>query len=302
MKLLNFGSLNYDYVYRVAHIARPGETIASAQMQTFPGGKGLNQSIALARAGMNVSHAGMVGEEGDELLQICADNGICTDYIRKISGKSGHTIIQVDDEAQNSIILYGGSNQCITREFADEVLSHFSKGDYLLLQNEISELPYIIEQAAKIGMKIVLNPSPYNGKIELCDLSRISCFLLNEIEGEQITGEHEPGMILGQMQKKYPQSAVVLTLGEKGAVYAKDEYLCKQGVFRVNPVDTTAAGDTFTGYFVAAVLSGEPIEKALRLASKAAAVTVMRQGAATGIPTREEVDAMDFDSLEMPFE
>ena len=182
MKVLNFGSLNLDYVYSVDHMVTPGETLASYGMNVFCGGKGLNQSIALAKAGVTVYHAGMIGEEGDILLETCRDGGVKADYIRKIEGRSGHTIIQVDKTGQNCILLYGGANQSITKEYVDEVLAHFEKGDILLLQNEVNMLDYIIDSAYEKGLMIILNPSPYNSALDTCDFNKISMFLLNEIE------------------------------------------------------------------------------------------------------------------------
>ena len=179
MKVLNIGSLNIDYVYKVSHIVRGGETILSDSMQTFCGGKGLNQSIALAKAGVNVYHAGMIGEEGEMLLDACKKYGVKTDLIKKIKGKSGHTIIQVDKNAQNCIILYGGANQMLTRDMIRESISQFEKGDILLLQNEVNDLAYIIDMAAEKGLFIVLNPSPFNDKLKECDLTKISMFLLS---------------------------------------------------------------------------------------------------------------------------
>lgn len=183
MKVLNFGSLNLDYVYSVDHMVAEGETLAAGGMNTFCGGKGLNQSIALAKAGVPVYHAGLIGEEGKSLLDACRENGVHTDFIRKIPGKSGHTIIQVDKSGQNCILLYGGANRSMTREFIDEVLSHFEKGDYLLLQNEVNLVDYMVDQAYEKGMEIILNPSPFDRNLEACNLSKISLFLMNEIEG-----------------------------------------------------------------------------------------------------------------------
>ena len=140
MKVLNFGSLNYDYVYEVDHAVMPGETIDSTKMEVFCGGKGLNQSIALARAGVPVYHAGQVGEDGQMFLDICAQSKVDTSYIRQSSGKSGHTIIQLDKNGQNCILLYGGSNRGITKDLVDEVLGHFEKEDIILLQNEINQI------------------------------------------------------------------------------------------------------------------------------------------------------------------
>lgn len=289
MKVLNFGSLNLDYVYSVDHMVVPGETLASFGMDIFCGGKGLNQSIALARAGVSVYHAGMVGEDGGELLKACEEGGVKTDYIRTIPGKSGHTIIQVDKEGQNCILLYGGANQRITKEYVDEVLAHFEKGDILLLQNEVNLLDYIIDRAYEQGMMIVLNPSPYDSALDACDFSKISMFLLNEIEGEQVTGKTDAEKILEKLKTIYPNAKVVLTLGGNGAVYQYKDEQYRQGIYRVKVVDTTAAGDTFTGYFISSVIQGLPVPEGLSLAAKASAIAVSRQGATTSIPLREEV-------------
>lgn len=289
MKILNFGSLNLDYVYSVDHMVTPGETLASFGMDIFCGGKGLNQSIALARAGVSVYHAGMVGEEGGELLKACEEGGVKTDYIRTIPGKSGHTIIQVDKEGQNCILLYGGANRRITKKYVDEVLSYFGKGDILLLQNEVNLLDYIIERAYERGMMIILNPSPYDSALDACDFSKISMFLLNEIEGEQVTGEADTEVMLEKLKAIYPNAKVVLTLGGNGSVYQYKDEQHRQGIYRVKVVDTTAAGDTFTGYFISSVIQGLPVPEGLALAAKASAMAVSRQGATDSIPLREEV-------------
>ncbi|MBA4699395.1 MAG: ribokinase [Ruminococcus sp.] len=289
MKVLNFGSLNLDYVYSVDHMVAPGETLASFGMDIFCGGKGLNQSIALARAGVSVYHAGMVGEEGGVLLKACEEGGVKIGYIRTIPGKSGHTIIQVDKEGQNCILLYGGANRRITKEYVDEVLAHFEKGDILLLQNEVNLLDYIIDQAYERGMMIILNPSPYDSALDACDFGKISMFLLNEIEGEQVTGETDTERMLEKLKTLYPNAKVVLTLGGNGAVYQYKDEQYRQGIYRVKVVDTTAAGDTFTGYFISSVIQGLPVQDGLSLASKASAIAVSRQGATASIPLRKEV-------------
>ena len=289
MKVLNFGSLNLDYVYSVDHMVTPGETLASYGMSVFCGGKGLNQSIALAKAGVSGYHAGMVGEEGGALLEACKEGGVKTDFIKTIPGKSGHTIIQVDKEGQNCILLFGGANRSITKEYVDEVLSHFEKGDILLLQNEVNLLDYIIDRAYETGMMIILNPSPYDSALDACDFSKISMFLLNEVEGGQVTGEKETDAILEKLKEIYPDAKVVLTLGGEGSVYQYKDEQYRQGIYPVKAVDTTAAGDTFTGYFISSVLEGLPVPEGLKLAAKASAIAVSRQGATASIPLREEV-------------
>ena len=290
MKVLNFGSLNVDYVYQMESILIPGETQASKERNVFSGGKGLNQSIALAKAGIPVYHAGMIGEGGDILLETCRENGVNTEFIRKIDAPSGHTMIQVDKNGQNCILLFGGSNRMITREFVDEVLGKFEKGDIILLQNEINELDYIIDKAYEKGMMIILNPSPYDNALDACDLSKVSLFLVNEIEGFQITGEKEPEKILEKIKTIYPHAKIVLTLGGEGSVYQDETGIYHQGIFKVKAVDTTAAGDTFTGYFISSILDGMPVQEGLELAAKASAIAVSRPGATASIPLREEVE------------
>lgn len=290
MKVLNMGSLNYDYVYRVKHIVQGGETISSDHMETFCGGKGLNQSIAMAKAGVLVYHAGMIGEEGNLFLDVCQKNGVDTTYIKEIEGKSGHTIIQVDEEAQNCIILYGGANLKLTKEYIDKVIDNFEEGDYIILQNEVNELDYIIERAYEKGMIIVLNPSPFNEKIKKCDLKKVSIFMINEIEGEQITGEKEPDKILLLLKKNYPKAKVVLTLGNKGSIYQDQDFFVKQDIVKVKAIDTTAAGDTFTGYFIASQIEDKAIEDTMKLCAKASSIAVSRMGATDSIPFRNEVE------------
>lgn len=289
MKVLNFGSLNLDYVYHMKSILIPGETQASHDRQIFCGGKGLNQSIALAKAGIPVYHAGMIGEEGDILLKTCRENGVNTQFIKKIDGPGGHTVIQVDENGQNCILLFGGANRSITREFADEVLAFFEEGDMILLQNEINELDYIIDRAYDRKMMIVLNPSPYDSALDRCDLAKVSLFLVNEIEGCQITGEKDPDKILMKIRELYPSAKVVLTLGGSGSVYQDENGICRQGIYKVKAVDTTAAGDTFTGYFISSLIDGLPVPEGLKLAAKASAIAVSRPGATASIPLREEV-------------
>lgn len=290
MKVLNFGSMNYDYVYQVDHILTEGETSAAFSMERHLGGKGLNQSIALAKAGIPVMHAGLIGEDGQAILDLCKKYGVDTSYVRQISGKCGHTIIQVDSHAQNSILLYGGSNRMQTTAYMDEVLQSFQQGDYLLLQNEINHLDYLIDRAFDAGMKIILNPSPFDEALYQCDLTKIDCFILNEIEGEGMTKQKDKQEILDALRRQYPFAQIVLTLGEQGSCYQNQETRIFQTAYSVHAIDTTAAGDTFTGYFIAGLLEGRPPEQILDRCARAAAIAVSRKGAADSIPFRNEVD------------
>lgn len=289
MKVLNFGSLNYDYVYIVDHISLPGETLSSKSRKVYSGGKGLNQSVALARAGIHVFHAGTVGSDGDMLETVCINNGVDISLLRRIDGVSGHAVIQVDKKGQNSILLYGGANVRQTKDYVDKVLSHFKEGDIILLQNEINLLDYIIAKSHERKLKIILNPSPYNEKLLKCNLDKVSVFILNEIEGKCLTGESNPENILTKFREKYPNAEVVLTLGDKGAYYMKGQEVYFQKAFKVSPVDTTGAGDTFTGYFVSGMIKGLPAAENLKRSAKAAAIAVLRYGATASIPKSDEV-------------
>ena len=289
MKVLNIGSMNLDLVYSVDHIVQPGETEASFAMDTFLGGKGLNQSMALAKAGVEVYQGGMIGEDGQVFLDACSQYGVKADYIRTVPGKSGHAVIQRDKNAQNCILLYGGANQMLTEEYVDSVLADFGAGDILLLQNEVNQMPYIVEKAYEKGLQIALNPSPFNEKLDAVDMGKISIFLLNEVEGNQVTGLTEPDEIIAEMLKRFPKAKIVLTLGKDGAVYADAEQKHFQPVFPVQAVDTTAAGDTFTGYFLAGLLDGMPVPEILKMSAKASSIAVTREGAVPSIPYRNEV-------------
>ncbi len=289
MRVLCFGSLNLDKVYKVEHFVKPGETLASLGLSLFCGGKGLNQSIALACAGCPVSMAGKVGKDGDMLIERLKEKGVDTSYVQKTGGESGHAVIQVDAGGQNSILLFGGANREIDEAFIDEVLSGFEAGDFLLLQNEISGMPYIMSQAKKRGMVIVLNPSPMDDSLKKSGLDNVDWFLLNEIEGEQLTGESEPQQICEALHKMYPKSKTLLTLGEKGSVCYDGKNYTTQAVYPTKVVDTTAAGDTYTGYFLAGLLRGKPIPEIMDMASRACSITVSREGASDSIPKMSEV-------------
>jgi len=291
MKVLNYGSLNIDHVYQVDQIVQPGQTIDSYGVNVFPGGKGMNQSIAIARAGCRVYHAGNIGADGQFMKELLEEAGADCTWLRTVDVGTGSTFIQVDSNGQNCIVLNGGANRANTREYVDQVLADFGEGDLILLQNEINEVGYIIEKAYEKGMIVVVNPSPMNEKILACDLGKVSMFLMNEDEGMAITGKQEPADILAAMAEMYPKAQTVLTLGSKGSVYQGNGRTIEQKAFRVKAVDTTAAGDTFTGYLLAGMARGEDMAKCLEEGSKASAIAVTREGATTSIPVLAEVQA-----------
>lgn len=296
MKVLNYGSLNIDFVYSVAHFVRSGETISSQKMEIFAGGKGLNQSIALAKSGVETWHAGAVGEDGTFLIDLLKEAGVHTELIAHLPGRNGHAVIQREPAGQNCILLFGGTNQQNTKERVRRVLEPFGAGDYLVLQNEINEIGCIMECAHEKGMTIVLNPSPMDEKIQTYPLPYVDYFLLNEVEACELCGcqqDTPPEELLAAVAARFPDSKIVLTLGEKGSFYRDDSRCIHQPVIHVPVVDTTAAGDTFSGFFIGGIMRGEEPERAMEEAAKAAALAVSRAGAAPSIPDRREIETME---------
>lgn len=296
MKILSFGSLNIDYVYSVPHFVKKGETLSAKELNVYTGGKGLNQSIALARAGVETYQEGAIGTDGMFLLEQLKEAGVKTDLVKILDDvRTGNAIIQNDDEGDNCIVLFGGANQAITKEQVDEVFKDFTNEDYLLIQNEINELSYIVEKAKEEGMKIILNPSPMNEKIMKLPLDQIDYFILNEIEAMQILEMDKPEEIDGKyiaslLHERFKDATIVLTLGSEGSVCISDDEYVEQSIYKVKAIDTTAAGDTYTGYFIAGILNGKTIKESMDIASKASAIAVTRQGAAPSIPVLEEVE------------
>lgn len=292
MRILNFGSLNLDKVYTVSHFVRPGETLSAEKVETFCGGKGLNQSIALARAGAEVCHAGCVGAaDGGMLLEQLQEDGVDISLIRRLpDAPTGHAVIQVDASGENCILLFGGANQAVTREQIDDALSRFAPGDLLLLQNEISGLEYLISAAAARGMVIALNPSPMTRELQKLPLEKVTYFILNEGEAADLCGgETKEEACLDAMLRRWPDSRIVLTLGARGSIYRDKESAVRQKSYPVQVTDTTAAGDTFTGFFLAGIAAGRPVSQTMDEAARAAAVAIRRKGAAPSIPRRDEV-------------
>lgn len=290
MKFLNFGSLNLDYVYSVPHFVQAGETLSATKREIFPGGKGLNQSIALSRAGGQVYHAGGVGaEDGQLLLELLSENAVDVSAVKQVSIPTGHAMIQVETGGQNCILIFGGANKAMEPEQIKETISAFSSGDVLVLQNEVNGLELMMREAKKIGMKIAFNPSPIDETISQLPLELVDIFLVNEIEAEALSGCGAGDGQMLAMQKKYPGAEILITLGSKGSLYGGSCGIVPCGTYQAKVVDTTAAGDTFTGYFLTALLSGIHPGDAMKRAAKAAALAVSQKGASPSIPTAANV-------------
>ena len=292
MKILDFGSINIDRVYGVDHFVRPGETISALDYARFPGGKGFNQSTALARAGATVCHAGCIGEDGLWLRDELEHDGVDVHLIRVADAPTGHAVIQVDASGQNCIVICGGANRLLDAADVRAALAGFGRDDVILLQNETTMVGEAISAAAAKGLEVVFNPAPMDPAVLELPLDKVSLFIVNEVEAEGLCGcrDDDPHAVLDALAGKFPGAGFVVTLGERGAAAripgAAEVFVPAR---RTPVVDTTAAGDTFTGYFLAERQRGASVKTAMEIATAAAAVCVSRKGAATSIPGRAEL-------------
>ena len=295
MAIYNFGSINVDHLYQVDHFVRPGETMASASYQCFLGGKGANQSVALAKAHADVKHVGAVHMNDHAVLQQLADLGVNTNLIARLEVPMGHAIIQLKKDAENAIILFQGANHALTEKQVDQVCNLASQGDWVLLQNETNQIEYIIKQANAHGLKVAFNPAPMNAVLAKKVLKLVDLLILNEVEAMDLLGAHNIDMATELLPKTYPDLSVLMMLGKAGVRYSskRDETGKTDSIFAnafaVDAVDTTAAGDTFIGYYLASLMANENAVDAMTRACAASALCVTRIGATSAIPTADEV-------------
>jgi len=290
-ELVNFGSLCIDNVYSVPSIARPGETVTALEQTRFAGGKGLNQSIAAARAGCAVAHVGCVGDDGRLLVETLAEAGVDTAGIRSIvGGRSGHAVVQVDAAGSNAIVIVGGANRLTDASDSRRALSLVAHDGWLLLQNEINDIEDVLVAARAQGTRVAMNLAPTDGRESTYDLGALDLLVVNVLEAAALTGETQPERAVDAIAARHPTLDLVVTRGHEGLHYGRGAERLRLGAFRVNAVDETAAGDAFTGFLLAAWIHGAPRLDALVRASAAGALAVTRAGAAPSIPTSSEVD------------
>jgi ribokinase len=292
MKFLVFGSLNIDLIFSVDHIVCPGETINSSALERSAGGKGANQAAALAKAGMEVYMAGKIGHDGDFLLELLQSYGVRTNHIMHWEGATGQALIQVDKTGQNSIVLYGGGNAALKDSEVPAIISAFSAGDIVLLQNEIPVSAAVMRTARERGMKVCLNPSPFDERITELPLELADILFVNEIEAAGLTGlpaSQDFETVLEKLAGRFPKTEIILTAGREGAFYALGTLRARGNIVDLPVADTTGAGDTFSGFFLAARERGRDVTESLRLACKASSIAVSRKGAMASMPFAGEV-------------
>ncbi len=289
-RVFNFGSINIDHVYQMPRLARPGETISSTGYARGAGGKGFNQSVAVARAGAQVSHIGFIGEDGVWLRDFLSAEGVDCSGVGIAADATGHAIIQVLPDGENCIFLHAGANHCATRESVRAALQGAQPGDWFLCQNETSDVAASLEEARRIGLKTALNAAPALETACSSILHNVDLLVVNESEAAALGGLPSPAASVAKLRSDFPVLGIVLTLGAEGAIWSGPGIEESTPAVPTDVVDTTAAGDTFTGYLLAALLQGCNPHKAMALANRAASITVSRPGAAASIPLLREVE------------
>ncbi|MCG6111134.1 MAG: ribokinase [Paracoccus sp.] len=285
MAIWNLGSINIDQVYRLDSLPRPGETLASRGYAQGLGGKGANQSVAAARAGATTHHLGAMGTGDDWVRDRLAQAGVDMGQVACLDDQAtGHAIILLDADAENAIVIHPGANRAIDEAALTDALSALSPSDTLLIQNETNGQVAAAQAAQARGARVIYSAAPFDLESVRAVLPHVSILAMNEGEAQQLFAG-----IPGDL----PVQGLLITRGAEGAEYRDltTGQVHSQSSFRVTPVDTTGAGDTFAGYFAAALDAGSDVAAALRLASGAAAVKVTRAGAGDAIPTRAEVEA-----------
>ena len=290
MTIWNLGSINADHVYSVPHIPTPGETLAATALSRGLGGKGANMSVAAARAGARVAHLGAVGADGGWMVERLRDHGVDCTHVQRRDGPSGHAIIAVDAQAENAITLWPGANRDIDLDAVKQALDRGVSGDLLVTQNETTGQVEAAALARARGLTVAYAAAPFEAGAVRAVLPHLDILVLNEVEARQLSEA------LGTPVEDLPVPHVVVTLGAQGCDWIDTASGTRHHVDapRVAAVDTTGAGDTFTGYLLAGLSEGLQMPEALTLASRAGALKVGRHGAADAIPSREEVERAAF--------
>lgn len=296
-KIIVIGSSNVDMVVRTSHLSAPGETILGGEFFMNQGGKGANQAVAIKRLGGNLIFMAKLGNDvlGRQSVGYFKKEGIDTRYIAlDEDSASGVALISVDDHAENSIVVASGANMLLNEQDVDKMLEEMCEGDILLMQLEIplQTVEYAARKAFGKGVKVVLNPAPARSLPK--ELFRhLYMVTPNRIEAEMLTGikianDADVEKVAEEICAMGVKN-VIITLGSKGCLIREEGVSYRIDAFKVAPVDTTAAGDTFNGALCVGLSEGMDLKQAAVMASKASSIAVTRMGAQSSIPYREEL-------------
>lgn len=288
-RIHNLGSVNIDHVYELPHFVCPGETLASSLYSRGVGGKGFNQSLALRRAGAGVCHIGRIGTDGGWLRVMLEAEGVDCAGLSTSNEATGHAVIQVVPGGENAIVLHAGANGDISDGHVANALASARAGDWFLCQNETSSVAASLRIAREAGLRTAYNAAPAAPDISRACLEDVDFLFVNETEVAALAGKGEAKTAAEQIRADHPHLTVVLTLGSAGSMWIGAGYTLHVPASPCEVVDTTAAGDTFTGYCLAALMRGEVPSDALLFASRAASFCVSRHGAAASIPHMHEL-------------
>ena len=285
MAIWNLGSINADFVYAVPRIPAPGETLSSSNRQMFLGGKGTNMSVAAARAAAHVNHIGAIGPDGRWAVERLLEYGVDTRNIAEIETETAQAIIMVTPDGENAIVLHPGANAEIPQATLQTAMAEAQTGDWLVIQNETNLQRTAAALGKKMGLQVAYAAAPFDAERVQAVLPHLDFLILNAVEAEQLREA------TGQSPADLPIGDVIITLGADGADwYGKNEVKHFDAI-KVDPVDTTGAGDTFTGYVLAGLDRGMPMGQAIGQAMRAGALMVTRHGTADVIPELAEVQA-----------
>lgn len=286
----NLGSINIDMIFRVPHLPAPGETLAATGFSQGLGGKGANMSVASARAGSRVVHIGAVGDDGRWAIDRLLEYGVEVPHIARVSAPTGSASIYVDDAGENSIVLNAGANWMISKQMIGAALSVASAGDYLLVQNETNQQRYAVETAKTLGLRVLYAAAPFDVDAVRAVLHHVDILVLNAIEAEQLVS----GM--GKDLTELPTPDIIVTLGADGCKWISNTSKKTQmfDAYPVNVVDTTGAGDTFTGFFLSGLDRKMTIADSIDMGLRAGALMVARHGTAEVIPDLKEIQDHSF--------
>ncbi|WP_010141486.1 ribokinase [Oceanicola sp. S124] len=285
MAVWNLGSINADLVFRVPHLPVPGETLAATGFSRGLGGKGANMSVALARAGSQAHHIGAVGEDGLWMKERLAEYGVSVAHLAELPGPSGQAVIELDAKGENRIVILGGANRMLDESAFAQVLAQAGPQDWAVFTNETNGIEAFARAAKAQGLKLAHAAAPFDAQAVAPLLPLLDLLVVNKVEAEQLAEA------TGQPPEALPVADVVITLGGDGArwIHTATGEAQDFAAPKVTPVDTTGAGDTFTGYLVAGLAQGMPLPEAITLAQKAGALMVTRLGTADVIPRRDEL-------------
>ncbi len=302
MAILNFGSINIDHVYTLPHFVAPGETLSSTQYECVLGGKGANQSIACAMAGSRVFHIGNVNANDQKFVDQIKQAGVDCQHVNFQDIASGHAIIQVNEQGENAILLFSGANFGISHKQINQALMTAQSSDWILLQNETNSIEDIINAGFEKNIPVAFNPAPMTDAVKSLAIEKVSLLIVNEVEAIQLCDCETIEDAISTLKQRYPNTKILLTLGKRGALFMHSGKDISMPSFKVETKDTTAAGDTFIGFFLSSASEAlneqsslsstqreEIISSALKIACAAAAISVTREGAAPSIPKLGEV-------------